>query len=140
MVCSSFNRDYLWQEMNHTFVSLIPKVSCLVTIAYFRPISLCNIAYKRWILFLVMLIGMLKWCMSSVIPSTFIQNLSLMLSRTHFTELYSLLDSPCEISYSRILPVFTEAKHQLELLVPHFQKGNVFLLHHSLKIVISTAH
>ena len=33
-------------ELNETYICLIPKISCPQKIIDFRPISLCNIAYK----------------------------------------------------------------------------------------------
>ncbi|XP_026417369.1 uncharacterized protein LOC113312850 [Papaver somniferum] len=45
-VKSFFHSKHLLKEMNHTFISLIPKVNKPTSPADFRPISLCNSNYK----------------------------------------------------------------------------------------------
>ena len=41
-----FHSGNLLKEVNHTFITLIPKVENPETTAQFRPISLCNTLYK----------------------------------------------------------------------------------------------
>jgi hypothetical protein len=45
-VWNFFRNDHLPRELNHTFLALIPKTSDSHSAHQFRPISLCNIAYK----------------------------------------------------------------------------------------------
>ncbi|KAG7583573.1 hypothetical protein ISN44_As08g030850 [Arabidopsis suecica] len=41
-----FQTGYLNPEMNHTYICLVPKIESPTKVKDFRPISLCNIAYK----------------------------------------------------------------------------------------------
>jgi hypothetical protein len=41
-----FQNHQLLQELNHTFITLVPKKSGSHSVHHFRPISLCNISYK----------------------------------------------------------------------------------------------
>jgi len=41
-----FRNDTLLRQINHTFLTLIPKISQPQTTAHFRPISLCSTLYK----------------------------------------------------------------------------------------------
>ena len=45
-VWNFFRNNHLSRELNHTFLALIPKTSGSHYAHQFRPISLCNIAYK----------------------------------------------------------------------------------------------
>ena len=45
-VLSFLNSASLSQHLNHTFITLIPKVNKLELVFEFRPISLCNVLYK----------------------------------------------------------------------------------------------
>ena len=45
-VLNFLNNCSFLAEINHTFITLIPKVKCLEKIFEFRPISLCNVIYK----------------------------------------------------------------------------------------------
>ena len=40
------NSGSLFLGLNHTFISLIPKVKNLEYVTKFRPIAICNILYK----------------------------------------------------------------------------------------------
>ncbi|KAL2937631.1 LINE-1 retrotransposable element ORF2 protein [Bienertia sinuspersici] len=43
---SSFESGKLLKEVNSTFISLIPKVTCPTDVSEFRPIACCNTIYK----------------------------------------------------------------------------------------------
>ena len=45
-VLSSLNSGSLLKSVNHTFITLIPKVKNPERVTEFRPISLCNVIYK----------------------------------------------------------------------------------------------
>ena len=45
-VLSCLNSGSLLKSINHTFITLIPKVKNLEKVYEFRPISLCNVIYK----------------------------------------------------------------------------------------------
>ena len=45
-VLSCLNSGTILKSINHTFLTLIPKVKNPETVAQFRPISLCNVIYK----------------------------------------------------------------------------------------------
>ena len=45
-VLSFLNSASLPENLNHTFITLIPKVKNLKLVSEFRPISLCNVLYK----------------------------------------------------------------------------------------------
>ena len=43
---SSLNLDSILKSVNHTFITLIPKVYNMEMVSNFRPPSLCNVIYK----------------------------------------------------------------------------------------------
>ena len=43
---SFFYSGLMLRAINHTIISLIPKVPCPINIKQYRPISLCNVVYK----------------------------------------------------------------------------------------------
>ena len=45
-VLAFLNSAYLPEHLNHTFITLIPKVKNPELVSEFRPISLCNVLYK----------------------------------------------------------------------------------------------
>ena len=45
-VISCLNSSTLLKSIDHSFITLIPKVNNLELVSEFRPISLCNVMYK----------------------------------------------------------------------------------------------
>ena len=43
---SFLNSGYLLKELNKTLIALIPKMANPSRVSHYRPISLCNVAYK----------------------------------------------------------------------------------------------
>jgi hypothetical protein len=64
MVKAFFHSGFLLKSLNHTFISLIPKVPTLERVTQFRPISLCNVSYK---IISKILVNRLKPLMESLI-------------------------------------------------------------------------
>lgn len=46
IILNCLNRGEPFHEFNDTFITLIPKVAKVQTMADFSPISLCNVVYK----------------------------------------------------------------------------------------------
>ena len=46
VVLSCLNSTSILRSINHTFITLIPKVQNPERVSNFRPISLCNVIYK----------------------------------------------------------------------------------------------
>ena len=59
-VLSCLNSGTFLQYINHTFITLIPKVDNPEFVAQFRHISLCNVIYK-------VLVNSLKLILNSII-------------------------------------------------------------------------
>ena len=66
-VLSCLNSSTLLSSINHTFVTLIPKVKNPKKVIEYRPISLCNVVYK---LILKVLANSLKLVLPHVISNT----------------------------------------------------------------------
>ena len=45
-VCSCLNSGHIPAKINHTYITLVPKVKSPDQVSQFRPIALCNILYK----------------------------------------------------------------------------------------------
>jgi hypothetical protein len=63
-VLSCLNLGHILNAINHTFITLIPKVKTPERITEFRPISLCNVTYK---LISKVIANRLKCILSSII-------------------------------------------------------------------------
>ena len=46
MIKAFFHSGFMLKSLNHTFITLIPKVPNLEKVTQFRPIALCNVTYK----------------------------------------------------------------------------------------------
>ena len=47
-ILSYLNSASLPHPLNHTFLTLIPKIKNPITVSDYRPISLCNVLYKSF--------------------------------------------------------------------------------------------
>ena len=68
-----FHLGSLLKTLNHTYITLIPKVSFPDEVSHFRPISLCNVIYT---VISELLVNKLKLLMDNLIvpfQNTFIQ-------------------------------------------------------------------
>ena len=63
-VLDFLNSGTLPNLLNHTFITLIPKTKNLESVTEFRPISLCNVLYK---IFLMVLANRLKRVLHQII-------------------------------------------------------------------------
>ena len=63
-VLSCLNSGTFLQSINHTFITLIPKVNNPEFVAQFRHISLCNVIYK---ILSKVLVNSLKLILNSII-------------------------------------------------------------------------
>ena len=66
-VLSCLNSSTLLKSINHTFITLIPKVNNPESVAQFRPISLCNVIYK---ILSKVIVNRLKPILKSIISET----------------------------------------------------------------------
>lgn len=66
-VLSCLNSGKIPQSINHTYITLIPKVQTPTNVTEFRPISLCNVIYK---LISKVLANRLKKILPSIISET----------------------------------------------------------------------
>jgi hypothetical protein len=64
MVRAFFHSGFMLKSLNHTFLTLIPKVPTPEKVSQFRPISLCNVTYK---IIAKLLVNRLKPVMDSLI-------------------------------------------------------------------------
>jgi hypothetical protein len=64
MVRAFFISGFMLQSLNHTFITLIPKIPTPEKVSQFRPISLCNVTYK---IIAKILVNRLKPIMDSII-------------------------------------------------------------------------
>jgi hypothetical protein len=72
-----FQNHQLLHELNHTFITLVPKKSGSHSVHHFRPISLCNISYK---IISKILANRLKKVLPKIISplqSTFVPNMNI---------------------------------------------------------------
>ena len=46
-ILSYLNTAFLPHPLNHTFLTLIPKVKSLESVSDYRPIRICNVLYKK---------------------------------------------------------------------------------------------
>ena len=64
---SCLNFGSILKSINHTFISLIPKVQNLERVSKFRPISLCNVLYK---IISKVIVNRLKPLLNAIISDT----------------------------------------------------------------------
>ena len=64
VVKAFFHSGFLLKSLNHSFITLIPKINSLEEVSHFRPISLCNVNYK---IIFKLLVNRLKPFMDSLI-------------------------------------------------------------------------
>ena len=66
-VLSCLNSCSILKSINHTFITLIPKVNNLEKVSNFRPISFCNVIYK---IISKLIANLLKPVLNSIISET----------------------------------------------------------------------
>ena len=66
-VLSCLNSCSILKSINHTFITLIPKVNNLEKVSNFRPISFCNLIYK---IISKLIANRLKPVLNSIISET----------------------------------------------------------------------
>ena len=66
-VLSCLNSCSILKSINHTFITLIPKVKNLEKVSNFRPISFCNVIYK---IISKLIANRLKPVLNSIISET----------------------------------------------------------------------
>ena len=67
VVLSCLNSCSILKSINHTFITLIPKVNNLEKVSNFRPISFCNVIYK---IISKLIANRLKPVLNSIISET----------------------------------------------------------------------
>lgn len=68
-----FHSSFLFRSLNHTYITLIPKVPFLEEVSQFRPISLCNVIYKVISKIMVNRLKPLMDCLITPFQNAFIQ-------------------------------------------------------------------
>ncbi|KAK1282596.1 hypothetical protein QJS10_CPB22g00515 [Acorus calamus] len=93
-VSSFFQSGYLLKQINHSFISLIPKTKNAESFDNFRPISLCNVVYKTITKILAERLQVVLPKLISLNQSAFVRGRSIVHSTLLAHELVRYLHSP----------------------------------------------
>ena len=88
-ILSYLNSASLPHPLNHTFLTLIPKIKNPITVSDFRPISLCNVLYK---IFSKVLANHLKKILPNIISEQQSEGKSGFVSHTKLTAEATFMD------------------------------------------------